>query len=132
MLRIISDKEKCILCSKDSEKAYSTANRVFWICNRCKLIIDWLTPGLDKDCVKEGEVIDEAELPFDDLEEGQMFAEVPTDAGIPFDDIPIREDAPIVEEQIPFDNTVANVVSDTRKPSGKARKKRKSKVACRR
>ncbi|MCR5206255.1 MAG: hypothetical protein K6E47_14600 [Lachnospiraceae bacterium] len=127
MLQMISGREKCIFCNSKAEKSFSISNRLFWMCGRCELLVSMLTYGIDRDCVKEGESVDEADLPF--YEEGKMCAGVPVDALLPFDDLPVRDDPSIIEELIPFDNAQVNVVS-VRKKSGTARKKkRKGKAA---
>jgi len=135
MLRMISDREKCIFCAGKAEKSYSISNRLIWICDRCELLVKMLTYGIDGDCVKNGEPVDEADIPFyDTVEEGKMCAGVPIEALLPFEDTTIRDDddPPVIPELIPIDDSHVIVVADNGKEGkGVRKKKNKAKTAYR-
>lgn len=124
-MRLLSEKDSCIFCKKKAEDAYSITNRVFQLCDRCRLLIDLITNGLDKGFVKKGESVDEEDLPFYDEVEEKMIGGVLAEALLPFDDTPVRNDSPVFPEQIPFDDVPVTVVSDTKNMGKRTRKNRK-------
>ena len=69
-MRRMSEKDECVFCGEQAnDKTYCFANRFFQLCDRCKLLINLLTYGLDKNCVHEGEPVeDEDEFTMPDLE----------------------------------------------------------------
>ena len=67
-MRRMSEKDKCVFCGeKANDKTYCFANRFFQLCDRCKLLVNLLTYGLDKDCVHEGEPVEDEDFEMPDL-----------------------------------------------------------------
>ena len=67
-MRRMSEKDECVFCGKKAnDKTYCFANRFFKLCDRCKLLVNLLTYGLDKDCVHEGEPVEDEDFEMPDL-----------------------------------------------------------------
>ena len=67
-MRKLTERDKCVFCGeKANDKTYCFANRFFQLCDRCKLLVNLLTYGLDKDCVHEGEPVDDEDFEMPDL-----------------------------------------------------------------